>query len=209
MNYSELKPQIYGYLGFRKMAGSGEIDALIGECLSELERLQRFRYLYETVLDVPEFLKKEPYVSFLRGCSGTVLSVMTLGIETDRRIGYLGKTDFTRSVVTDACASALLERLSDEYEKTIAKELNQTLTYRFCPGYGGSDVDDLRYIFERLKPEKIGVSLLESNFMLPSKSMAGVIGMGKNKEKSCGNCFMLPHCEYRKEGKRCYGSERK
>lgn len=201
MNFSELRPQIYNYLGFHGMGGCAQTDELIAECLNELNSLHRFRYRYEIFQTFPAFLQKEPYLSFLKGCSAVILSVMTLGAEVDRRIKLLSRSDMTRSVVADACASALLESLSDEYEKTLGKER----TYRFCPGYGGSDVKDIRYIFDLLKPESIGVILLDSNYMLPSKSMAGVIGIGKRTEKRCGDCFLKPHCTYRKEGRRCFG----
>ncbi len=209
MNFSELKPQINTYLGFRGAEQDDNTEMLISECLAELEKLHRFRYLYESLSEIPAFLQKEPYASFLKDSEGVLLSAMTLGAEADRRIRYLERADLTRSVVFDACASALLESLSDEYEKAIEKMLGKPLTFRFCPGYGGSDVSDLRFLFERLHPEKIGITLLSSNYMLPCKSMAGVIGVGKTSEKSCGNCDLLPHCGYRKEGKRCYGSEKK
>ena len=204
MNYSELRPQIYSYLGFRGVGESQETDALISSCLSELEQIAQFRYLYKAFEAVPEFLKKPPYSDFLRGCSEVILSVMTLGASVDRRINQLLRIDMSRAVVMDACASAYLEACSDDYEKGIADDL----TYRFCPGYGGSSVEDLKYIFELLHPEKIGVVLNASNFMLPSKSMAGIIGMGKKSKKSCEGCFMLPHCIYRKEGRRCFSSEK-
>lgn len=205
MNYSDIKPQIYSYLGFRQVEESASTDALICECLDELNGLVRFKYLHETFDKLPEFLCKDPYISFIEGCFQVILSVMTLGVEVDRRIKYLSRTDMTKSVIMDACASATLERLSDEYEKT----LGENLTYRFCPGYGGSDVSDIKYIFKILKPERIGVTLNDSNYMLPSKSMAGIIGVGKKVEKTCGGCVLLPHCVYRKEGRRCYGSEKK
>lgn len=206
MNSSELKAQIYAYLGFHGVARDGETEELITQCLAELDGLHRFRYLYEIFGDFPAFVQKEPYRSYLFGCTGVILSVMTLGAEVDRRIKYLGRTELARSLVMDACASALLEKLSDDYEGALGNSLGKPLTYRFCPGYGGSDVSDIRFIFEALKPEKIGIALLESNFMLPSKSMAGVIGVGKNTTKSCGDCFALPHCEYRREGRRCFCS---
>ena len=204
MNFSDIKPQIYSYLGFRGVPASDETDAMIESCLSELEGIAQFRYLYKSFGAVPEFLEKQPYNEFLQGCDGVILSVMTLGASVDRRINQLSRTDMTRAVILDSCASAYLEKCSDEYEHNIA----DNLTYRFCPGYGGSSVEDLKNIFELLRPEKIGVALNDSNFMLPSKSMAGVIGIGKKTKKSCEGCFMLPHCKYREEGGRCYSSEK-
>lgn len=203
MNYSELLPQVYNYLGFRGVGASPETDELILAVLSELEGAVQFNYLYKSFETVPEFLQKPPYEEFLRGCKGVILSVMTLGAGVDRKINQLSRTDMPRAIVFDACASAYLEARSDEYEKT----LGENLTYRFCPGYGGSDVSDIKYIFELLRPERIGVTLNENYFMLPAKSMAGIIGIGKSVKKTCEECFMLPHCRYREEGKRCWSEK--
>ncbi len=205
MNFSEIKPQIYNYLGFRGVAESLKTDGAIASCLEELERTAQFNCLYKAFEEAPDFLNKPPYEGFLRGTSGVILSVTTLGAGVDRLTNRLYRTDMSRAVVLDACASAYLEAKSDEYERT----LGDSLTYRFCPGYGGSSVEDLKYIFEILRPEKIGVTLSESFFMLPAKTMAGVIGIGKTVKKTCEGCFMLPHCKYREEGKRCYSSEKR
>lgn len=197
---SLLKSRIYAYLG-----ESGETDGLIDECLEELASTARFRYAYKTFAEPPEFLRREPYSKFLEGTRGVILSVMTLGRETDKRIGVLARTDMAKSVVYDACASAYLEQLADEYEERFGEDR----TYRFCPGYGGSDIKDVKYIIELVKPEATGVTLTESGYMLPLKSMAGIIGIGKKTEKTCAGCAQLAHCNYRQEGKRCYGSENK
>lgn len=204
MDFSELKKRIYNYLGFHGVAESPETDALIDSCLSELLGIVQFRYTYRIFDELPEFLKKEPYAGFLSGCNRVILSAMTLGAGVDIRINRLSRTDMARSAVLDSCASAGLEYLSDEYERG----LGEKLTYRFCPGYGGSPLEDVREIFELIRPEKIGITLNENCFMLPAKSMAGVIGVGKETKKSCGQCIMLGSCRFREEGTRCYGSER-
>ena len=199
MNFSDIKPQIYNYLGFRGVQPTAETDDLILSCFTEVEKASQFNYLYKAFDIPPEFLRKPPYTDFLSGTTGVILSAMTIGADIDRLTRRYSRTDMTRSVIFDACASAYLEVKSDEYEKTIA----DNLTYRFCPGYGGSSVDDLKYIFELIRPEKIGMTLNEGSFMLPSKSMAGIIGIGKSSKKTCENCFMLKNCRYREEGKRC------
>ena len=204
MNFSDIKPLIYNYLGFKGVQPSPETDDLIQSCFAETEKTAQFNYLYKAFDAHPDFLTKPPYSDFLIGTAGVILSAMTIGAEIDRRIHKLTRTDMTRAIVLDACASAYLETKADEYEKTIG----DNLTYRFCPGYGGSSVDDLKYIFDLIHPEKIGITLNESNFMLPSKSMAGVIGIGKSAQKTCESCFMLPKCSYREEGKRCYSLEK-
>ncbi len=203
MNFLKLTKSVYAYLGFHSYAPDAHADGLIEECLKEVEKLSHFRYVYKYFGSPPAFLQKQPYENYLKGCGGVIISVMTLGAEIDRRISYYGISDRAKAVVFDACASAYLENLSDEYEKTIT----DNLSYRFCPGYGGSDVADLKYIFEILQPEKIGMSLTDSFYMLPCKSMAGIIAVGGTHKKSCGGCALKEHCRYLKEGTKCYGTD--
>ena len=204
LSFSDIKPQIYNYLGFKGVQPSPETDELIRSCFAEVEQTVQFNYLYKAYTAPPEFLQKQPYADFLSGTTGVILAAVTIGAEIDRKIHRLTRTDMTRGVVFDACSSAYLEARADQYEKTIA----DNLTYRFCPGYGGSSTDDLKHIFRLLRPEKIGMTLNESNFMLPSKSMAGIIGIGKSVKKTCEDCIMRPACRYREEGKRCYSLEK-
>lgn len=205
MNFSKLNKQIYAYLGFHSKTVTAVADEAISECLEELEKISHFRYIYKFFQAAPEFLQKQPYTDYLKGSDGVIIAAMTLGGEVDRRIKYYERTDAAKAVTLDACASAYLEELSDEYEKGIG----ENLSYRFCPGYGGSDAGDLKYIFEILKPEKIGLSLTETNYMLPCKSMAGIIAVGNAARKTCKNCIVAEHCLYKKEGGTCYGSEKK
>ena len=205
MNFSRLKQNAYAYLGFRSVVPDESTDAEIDGEFEEVEKFAHFGYLYKHFDTPPEFLNKQPYTDYLTGSTGVILSVMTLGGEIDRRINIYEKTDKRKAVIFDACASAYLEELSDEYERGIA----DNLSYRFCPGYGGSSVEDLKYLFGILQPEKIGVSLTESGYMLPCKSMAGVIAVGGKHKKSCGSCIMKEHCLYIKEGRKCYVSDGK
>ena len=205
MNFSKLVSRTYSYLGARSAGRNKETDGIIEECLEELEKLSHFRYIYKFFKEPPDFLNAQPYADYLKGNSGVIVAVMTLGGEVDRRIKFYERTDAARAVVFDACASAYLEELSDGFESG----LGLNLSYRFCPGYGGSSVGDLKHIFRILSPEKAGIGLTENNFMLPCKSMAGIIAVGNSTQKSCENCTVFGHCEYRKEGSKCYGSEKK
>ena len=55
-----------------------------------------------------------------------------------------------------------------------------------------------------MKAEKIGITRTESGLMVPQKSMAGIVGIGKRAQKSCGECILKEHCAYRKEGRVCF-----
>lgn len=204
MNFFEIRDRAYTYLGYGGVTASEETDAAIRSCLAELEKIVHFRYLHKIFVAPPDFLLKEPYLAFLHGCEGVILCATTLGAEADRRIKTLARVDMASAVVWNAVAAAVLEQLADAHEKT----LGDTLTYRFCPGYGGSSVHDLPALFDLLHPEKIGITLTDSLYMLPEKSMAGILGIGKRARKSCKDCLVSTHCVYKKEGKTCYGSEK-
>lgn len=187
------------------MAADARVDDLIDAAVNELHEIGHFRYLHKIYDEPLSFLQKEPYVSFLQGCRAVVLGVMTLGGEVDKAVKRHARADMERAVVLSAAASAYLEHLSDTYEQRFGEQR----TYRFCPGYGGSSVTDLPQLFAAVRPEKIGVTLSPSCFILPEKSMAGIVGVGKTAQKSCDGCIVQPHCVFRKEGNRCYSSAKK
>ena len=199
MNSSDLEKNILTYLGFHGEANE-ETRARIKDILPRVIAAARFRRSEGRFTALPFFLQREPYLKFLSGCHSVVLEAVTLGGEVDLLIRRLSKEDMLSGFVADACASALLEAYADDAEEALGEER----TYRFCPGYGGSDVKDVKYILESVKAEKIGITLSESGLMLPQKSMAGFVGLGKRTKKSCGACMLKEHCAYRKEGKVCF-----
>ncbi len=201
MNSSELRRTALSYLGCRKDV-TPQMTALLEEGLSEAQRLSRFRAVAKTFEKPLSFLRQEPYAAFLAGCTGYALVAMTLGAEGERRVRALMTLDPARAVVLDACLSAYIEYEGDRWESC----LGENRTYRFCPGYGGSDVSDNRYLFAALEPSRIGMQLLPSGMMAPQKSMVGIVGLGKKAVKSCADCMAAAGCIYRKEGRRCYDS---
>ena len=199
MNYSDLEKGILTYLGFHGEANE-ETRARIKDILPRVKGAARFRRAEGRFTALPFFLSKEPYLNFLSGAHTVVLEAVTLGGEVDLLIRRLSKEDMLSGFVADACASALLEAYADDAEDKLGDER----TYRFCPGYGGSDVEDIQYILESVKAEKIGITRTESGLMVPQKSMAGIVGLGKKTQKSCGECILKEHCAYRKEGRVCF-----
>ncbi len=201
VNYSKLTDIAYSYLDYHKMEHTKEIDDLIRICIDEVVELSQFKYIYEEFSTKLDFINNSVvYSKFLDGCNKYYLVLMTLGKRIDDKIKYYSKIDLTKMYVFDSVSSAYLEYMSDLYEEGFEKPR----TYRFSPGYQGTTTADLREIFKYLKPEKIGVTLLESNLMLPQKTMCGLIGFGITKEKRCGDCVLKSKCLYIKEGRTCY-----
>lgn len=199
MNSSELRRAACAYLGCRGEVPE-ELFALVDGCMEEARSLAHFRAVAREYTAPLPFLRQEPYAGFLAGCSGYALVAMTLGAEAERRVRALMTLDPARAVVLDACASALVECEADAWEE----RLGPARTYRFCPGYGGSDVADNVYIFRELDPSRIGMQLLPSGMIAPQKSMAGIVGLGKRAHRTCENCMAAAGCIYKKEGRTCY-----
>ncbi len=204
MNYSVLKEAVYRYLSYREICPSQEIDERICHFSETLDRLDSFRYLvaeYDRPLD---FLRTEPYTSFLFGTNGYYLFACTLGVKVDRMLHKLALSEPADMILLDACANAYLEHRTNEVKNALAPEVS----YLFCPGYQGSPLSDVKYIFNQLHPERIGVELTDTYMMIPQKSLVGIIGKGASPEKKCGDCAKQNNCVYRKVGKLCFQSEK-
>lgn len=201
VSYSDVCHLVYSYLGYRNLSRDPKIDKLIVECLEEIEEISSFKYIYQEYDYILDFLKKKPYLDYLGDSTSYLICATTLGARIDKRSKYYQAKDMVKMCVFDATASAYLEVKADSFEKGIM----DNLSYRFCPGYQNSDVADIRPIHQLLKADKvIGITLLDSNLMIPQKSMIGIVGINNNAKKSCKNCFLIDNCDFRKEGVRCY-----
>ena len=201
MSYSNLKDSVYLYLGYKNKKYDESIDNIIDECLLEVEKLAQFKYMYMEFNYLIPLLEKEAYQKFLKGSTNYYLCAMTLGRAISDKIRYYSKSNMHKMVIFDACASAYLEYLSDKYQND---NLGDDLSFRFCPGYGNTSVNDLKEIVKYLDIKKIGIELLDSCIMIPEKSMIGIIYHNKNIKKSCEGCIKEKNCDLRKDGITCY-----
>jgi cobalamin-dependent methionine synthase I len=79
-----------------------------------------------------------------------------------------------------AIGAALIEKLMDEVEAEIRRELppNESLVSRYSPGYGDFPLTAQRELLSLLDaPRKVGVSLTDTLLMVPSKSVSAIIGV--------------------------------
>ncbi len=204
MNISTLKESVLAALGGTNSSHGDALDSLLDECIEDILGIAELSFTCAEYKEPLPFLSREPYSSFLSGADGYYLISATLGHETDRRIRRLSLTDAAKMTVLDAVASALLEALAEERKN----ETDVGLSYIFCPGYGGSSASDARYILEALAPLGTGISMTESGLMLPQKSMVGIAARAADREPSCDGCIMKENCKFKREGKRCFHSEK-
>lgn len=200
----KLADTIVHYLGYPPdVMVENDILRRIEHAVQEVEELSGFHYLYAHFTEPMPFMLANPaYMEHLSGADGYLLCATTLGAQVDRHLKRLQLTDMTNALVFDAAASAYLEQRADEFERELPYE---HMGFRFCPGYGGTSLEDSREIALRLRAERIGITFLDSGLMVPLKSMVGIVKIGGSENrKSCADCVARQGCTFRAHGTKCY-----
>ena len=110
--------------------------------------------------------------------------------------------DEVMGLLVDTVASSAVENATDLLHDQVQmkmRELGQSVTNRFSPGYCGWSVAEQRLLFSLLPKGFCGVTLTETSLMVPIKSVSGIIGIGakvKRKEYPCRRC-KREDCMYR------------
>lgn len=139
----------------------------------------------------------------LHGCGDAYLFAATLGLPADQLLRRLALTDLSAAAVGQAICTALIEDYCDEVQHQLARQEALTgrfLRSRFSPGYGDFPLAFQRELFSRLDCSKrIGVTLTDTLYMVPSKSVTAVIGVGEEEgcRGGCSSCHQTD-CSYRK-----------
>ncbi len=147
--------------------------------------------------------------ALLQGCSEIVLFAASLGTKLDLELQRLQRRDLSKAVILDACANSGIESVCDNFcgdlRQLVAPKF---LTERYSPGYGDLPLEQQRVCFDLLDvTRRIGVTLTQSNQMLPQKSVTAILGISESPREccawSCVNCRMFRNCSYRKENTHC------
>ena len=206
-----IKENALKYLGYLDNQVDSNTEILLNECLKELEQVTpKFMYQRYTLTHHPLTIKElnlsinyPDLIDLFDSCDRIVIIACTLGLQLDQQLRYYSKINLTKMTVMDALASSYIEIKCDEYE---AKQNFGKRTFRFCPGYGNVPLELNKNLANALNCSKhIGLTVQESNLLLPQKSMIGLIGLGDEKlTKHCFSCVNKENCMYRKRGQRCY-----
>ena len=133
---------------------------------------------------------------------------VTIGAGVDRLIRQAEIGRMSEAVIYQAAGAAMVEELCDRLNAEIcqsAKARGMACRPRFSPGYGDFSLEHQRDFIRILNtPKTVGVCLLESLLMTPSKSVTAVVGLypGETQESSaeaghpCG-CCGCPDCQFR------------
>ncbi len=113
----------------------------------------------------------------LDGCDRAALFCATLGQGADRFLTRQASISPLDQMMCDALASSAVEVWADEVQERIKG--NFIINTRVSPGYGDFLIEYQKQILGILEAEKIGISLLTSMQMTPSKTVSAVFGIKK------------------------------
>jgi len=127
-----------------------------------------------------------PLDAVLRKADSLALFAVTVGEKVTEQTDELFQAnDFALGSMLDSVASAGTDKAADRVENAYFDLLSEQgrITrskgvLRFSPGYCGWHMSGQKKLFEFLRPEDIGITLLESYLMKPLKSISGVLVAG-------------------------------
>ncbi len=143
----------------------------------------------------------------LFGAKKIAVLAVTLGIAAEREILRYQQTDMVSAVICDSVFDSYIEAAADSTEAEIvdfAKKEGLYTNYRYSPGYGDFPLSVQKEIISALSCQKrIGLTVTESDILLPRKSITAVMGLfGEKQEKSvnrCETCNMKDKCKSKRE----------
>lgn len=205
------------YLGFRGGPLPEDLELSLERCRTLLRETARPRLVWRRFALLPggalagaDFCPPgEDVKELLKDCRELVLMAATLGAEIETLLRRTQLRDMGLAMVLDACASAAIENVCDNFCEDLAKDAAPLyLTDRFSPGYGDLPLSCQADFFRLLDiRRRIGVSLSPAGLMIPQKSVTALIGLAdrpqKMRSKGCAVCSLFDSCRFRREGVSC------
>ena len=204
------------YMGYNKDIDLTNIEGLLDSCEKELLSVIKPRYCCRIfdieIKDSVELkdcrfrLTGKDITEHLKDCNKAIIFAATLSADADRLINRYKVKDMTSALILDCMASAAIEQYCDMAEKEIGNDRN--MTWRFSPGYGDLPIGLQREFISSINAEKlIGLTVTDSNILIPRKSVTAVIGLSDREipkgRRGCAICSMAESCQYRKRGEHC------
>jgi len=212
-----MKQEVLRYLGYNNQLPDEKTSVLVDSCLEEIAGLAEVRSTHRFY----EIKKAEGYLALkgtnlilagtditrhLAHSSVCLLMAVTLGHKVDCKIRYYQKTDFSRALVLDACATAAIEEACNNVVQDLAQDLlkaGQKLTTRYSPGYGDFPLEIQSRFVETIEADRsIGLTVTSASILIPRKSVtavAGVIDLDQDlTPPTCLDCRQYGQCHYSK-----------
>ena len=216
------KEEVLRYLGYKGQDIDENINNTIEECREEIKKVITPRVVYSyknikssddgvEVITTNLILKGKDIKEHLKNSTECVLMAVTLGNEVEKRTRLYEKTNLTKALILDACATTAVEEVCDIVENGVKEKAildGMNITFRYSPGYGDLPLDVQNSFLRALEAQKkIGLTVSENNLLFPRKSVTAIIGIVNSgiekKRKSCEECSNYQNCSFRKEGESC------
>ena len=211
------RKEVFRYLGYQGVEPSPEVAAMVETCVARLQEVATPRTIHQyfpleqvdeaTLQFAGIVVKSQSLSKNLQNCQEVCMLAATIGPEVDRLIRQAEVCRMSEAVIYQAAGAALVEEVCDRLNAEIcqsAKSRGLSCRPRFSPGYGDFSLEHQRDFIRILNtPKNLGVCLLDSLLMVPSKSVTAVVGLysGEAQETAeavhpCGRCG-CPDCQFR------------
>ncbi|MCE5222370.1 MAG: methionine synthase [Clostridium sp.] len=216
------KEEVLRYLGYKGQDIDGNLTNTIEECREEIKKIITPRVVYSyknikssddgvEVITTNLILKGNDIKEHLKNSTECVLMAVTLGNEIERQTRLYEKTNLTKALILDACATTVVEEVCDIVENSVKEKAilsGMNITFRYSPGYGDLPLDVQNSFLRALEAQKkIGLTVSENNLLFPRKSVTAIIGIVNSgiekKKKSCKECNNYENCSFKREEETC------
>jgi hypothetical protein len=142
---------------------------------------------------------------FLAHAESVAVFLVTVGEHvTERSRARSQAGDPVAAWVCDAVGSYAAEAAAAALSKRLEQRVGQrhAVGPRYSPGYCGMDLGEQTSLFQLLEGARVGVALLPSMLMQPTKSVSGLLGIGapgagENATIPCSRCSSV-NCSMRR-----------
>ena len=187
--------EILRYIGVKDGQAGDELFDMIRECLAIAEKKLTYKVSYgEFDLTVSDSIRladmnieSKDLKKNLSGCKSAFVFAATVGIEIDRLIARYSATSPAKALIFDGIGAERIESLCDTFCRDMAQNKARegcSLRPRFGAGYGDFAIEAQRDIFRLLDcPRTLGLTLLDSMLMSPTKSVTAIVGVAEKQEE--------------------------
>lgn len=182
------RKQAMRFLGCRENGENEELNRLYAESLEEVAKECAFKAVWRKTavifcdVDTVEFdfgkIRSAALCKNLQGCKSAYVFAATAGIGIDRLMLRYKHIDAVKAMVISSIGSSCVECWCDKINGEITR--GKKSKPRFSPGYGDVELCHQREIIDFLQADnKIGITLTDSFFMTPVKSVTAFIGIAE------------------------------
>lgn len=193
-------------LGYKSRSPSASTLSAIDSQMDKAYKLIKPVYIYElkTIEEVRgqdillegALVFTSKIVSYvLSDCKWAVIYLATIGSALDEEMSRLmEKGEMSEATILDAVGTEAVAQTLYKFRdviKGIAQVNHSQATVQYAPGYCDWDVTQQRVLFQAIDSDSVGVQLTESCFMIPHKSVSGIIGIGKLETTKPPPCLVV------------------